>query len=328
MLVAAVFLQVPIALGLGGVLVLLEPPDLGLGRKAVPLVLVQPPPSPEPEEDEPEELDPELLEGQIVEIAPPEDPTPPEEADYLAEVDSSVVEETRTDRFEINPEVLAPRWSEEQRFEQEDLVDLNIEKESTGATVGVESFDPAKNGTLSSLPANWTLTNKDGLQDPVPAAHSEAFLSGAPQNDLLDEALGSEVALNARELVYAAYINRIRRLVNYYWRQNINNMPSSVRLTKARYRTVVKAVLDRDGALELIEITSSSGEDVVDDCLVRAFRLAGPFPNPPATLVKSDGRVYLPDFDFTYRLGQAQNQYQGVDPRAGVQFPGILKAPR
>lgn len=328
MLGVAVVMQLPIAVGLGGVLLLLEPPDLGLGRKAVPLVLVQPPPKPDAEEEEPEELDPELLDGQIVEIAPPEDQTVPEDADYLAEYDSTVVEETRTDRFEINPEVLAPSWSKEQRYEQEDLLDLNIEKESTGATVGVETFDPATNGTLSSMPAHWTLTNKDGLQDPVPTSHSESALSGAPQNDLLDEALGSEVALNARKLVYAAYINRIRRLVNYYWKQNISNMPPSVRLTKPRYRTVVKAVLDRDGALELIEITTPSGEPVVDDCLVRAFRLAGPFPNPPATLIKSDGRVYLPDFDFTYAPAQAQNQYQGVDPRAGIQFPGILKAPR
>jgi hypothetical protein len=28
------------------------------------------------------------------------------------------------------------------------------------------------------------------------------------------------------------------------------------------------------------------------------------------------------------QVGQAQANYQGIDPRSGVQFPGILKAPR
>ena len=38
--------------------------------------------------------------------------------------------------------------------------------------------------------------------------------------------------------------------------------------------------------------------------------------------------LYLDDFDFVVVLSQARNQYQGIDPRAGVQFPGILKSPR
>jgi hypothetical protein len=28
------------------------------------------------------------------------------------------------------------------------------------------------------------------------------------------------------------------------------------------------------------------------------------------------------------QYGQAQLDYSGIDPRAGVQFPGIIKAPR
>jgi hypothetical protein len=28
------------------------------------------------------------------------------------------------------------------------------------------------------------------------------------------------------------------------------------------------------------------------------------------------------------QLGRPQMQYQGIDPRAGVQFPGIMKSPR
>jgi hypothetical protein len=64
----------------------------------------------------------------------------------------------------------------------------------------------------------------------------------------------------------------------------------------------------------------------VDNCVVEAFRLAGPFPNPPEQLIGADGRAYLPDFGFTVEVGQARSPYMGVDPRSGVQFPGILKA--
>jgi TonB family protein len=87
-------------------------------------------------------------------------------------------------------------------------------------------------------------------------------------------------------------------------------------------------VLNGDGALETISITREAGISPLDEAVVQAFRIAGPFPNPPEQLIRKDGRIYLSDFEFTVRLGQAQMQYQGIDPRAGVQFPGIMKSPR
>ena len=44
--------------------------------------------------------------------------------------------------------------------------------------------------------------------------------------------------------------------------------------------------------------------------------------------IKKDGRVYLPDMGFEVQLGTARAHYQGIDPRAGVLFPGIQKSPR
>jgi TonB family protein len=291
----------------------------------VSLVILQPPPDEELDEPE-EEID--EPDGQLVELPPPEEAEEPPEAEYLSEYDITVEEETRTDAFKINPEVVAPEYSREEKLEQEDLVDLDIDKPSTGAQVGNDKFDPDRDGNLSSLPSPWATTNKDGLQDPVPASHTTSAISGAPQNDLLNERLGDRVSLNSKEYLYAAYLERIRRLVNFYWEQNIDNLPSSVQLIRSAYTTGVEVVLDADGALDVIEVVQASGTDELDDCVVRAFKLAGPFPNPPEGLVQKDGRVYLPDMSFTVRQGQARMQYQGVDPRAGVQFPGILKSPR
>jgi TonB family protein len=300
-------------------------PEQDFRARPVKLVLIEPPD--EKEEAEPEEEDPEF-EGQIVEVAPPEEEEKPEEADYLAEHDQVVEEETKTDKFKINPEILSKTYSREEQLKTEDLIDLNIEQQSTGAQVGNDRFDPDRDGTLASLPSKWTITNKEGIQDPTRASHAEAALSGAPQNDLLDERTSDEVNLNTKEYLYATYIKRIRRLVNFYWNQNLDNLPASVKFSKNQYHTVVNVILDSDGALEFIEVTTESGSDPLDEAVVSAFKLAGPFPNPPEGLISKDGRVYLPDMGFDVKLGQAQMRYQGIDPRAGVQFPGILKSPR
>lgn len=291
------------------------------------MVIVQLPEEDEEEEEEEEIKQPEL-EGQLVEVAPPEEEQPPEEADYVAEFNVTVPEETKTDLFKVNPEVVSPEFSEESKLEQADLMDVNVHKPSTGAQVGNNAFDPDRNGNLASLPSPWAVTNKDGLQDPVPSSHRAERVAGAPQNDLLDELSGDRVALNTKEYLYASYINRIRRLVNFYWEQNVDNLPHSVRLVRSAYTTTTSVVLDGDGALEIIEIVKASGSDELDDCVERAFKMAGPFPNPPAGLVEKDGRVYLPSMAFTVRQGQARMRYEGIDPRAGVQFPGILKSPR
>lgn len=290
----------------------------------------EPVPEPEPLPEEPEV--PKRLDedGQIVEIAPPLHPERPEKADYLAEYDQTVEKETRSERFKVNPDILAPRYSEEQKIEMagENVEDLDMTRPSTGATIGQDRFDPDKHGMLSSVPSKWKVTNRQGMQDPVPASALKSVLAGAPQNDLLAEQRGAEVALNTKEFMYASYLLRIRRLVNFYWDQNLDNLPSSVRLARPEYTTKVKAVLDGNGSLSSIKIEHESGSSELDDAVVRAFRVAGPYPNPPAGLIEPDGFVYLPDMGFTVKLGIAETRYDGVDPRAGVQFPGLLKSPR
>ncbi len=273
---------------------------------------------------------PDEIDGQLVEVAPPDREHHPTEADYLSEYDISVPEETRSERYAINPEVLAPSFSKEQKVKADQAEDVDATDPGLGAKVGsqVDRFDPERDGRLATLPSPFQRTNRDGNDKPVPASLADSFLAGAPQNDLLREKVGPRTQLNTKEYLYASYLNRIRRLVNFYWQQNLDNLPRSVRLSKPQYTTSVKSVLDADGSLEIVSIVSESGSSEIDDCVVRAFRVAGPYPNPPEGLVEKDGRVYLPGMSFTVELGIARAQYQGVDPRAGVQFPGILKAPR
>ena len=277
------------------------------------------------EQEEPKKPE---LNGQLVDIAPPKEEQIPDEADYLSDYNEVVAKETRPERYKVNPEILSRLYSDDEKMEMEDLVDLNVEKPSTGAQTGNERFDPDEHGTLAALPHPFAKTNKEGIADPVMSAHKSSERAGAPQNDWLEEERSQELALNSKEYLYNGYIQRIRRLVNFYWQQNLDNLPHSVRLSKSHYVTEVNAILDADGNLEIIEVVDESGSSELDDAVVRAFRLAGPFRNPPEGLIEKDGRVYLPYMDYRVNIGTARAHYQGIDPRAGVQFPGILKSPR
>lgn len=281
-----------------------------------------------PEEPEPEEPPEPELEGQLVDTPPPKEEERPTDYDFLAEHDRVVEKDTRDPRFRINPEVLAEQFHEDDELQFEDAVDLNVTDPSTGAQVGNDRFDPSRDGRLASIPSPFQLSNKDGLQKPVPASSRASQMAGAPNNDLLDVEISDRTQLSTRELIGAGYINRIRRLVNFYWKQNLDNMPQSVILARPRYTTGVDVVLDGYGALERIEVSMEAGADPLDRAVVDAFRVAGPFPNPPAELIARDGRVYLPNMQFTVELGRARAVYEGVDPRAGVRFPGLLNSPQ
>ena len=297
------------------------PPDYD--TMPVQLVVEVVPPE-EPEDPEPEERP----DGQLVDTPRPEKEERPEDADFLAEHDRTVEKDTRDPRYRVNPEVLAEQFNETDELQFEDAVDLNVTDPSTGAQVGNDRFDPDRDGRLAALPAPFQLTNKDGMQKPVPASSRASQMAGAPNNDLLDVEISDRTRLSTRELVGAGYINRIRRLVNFYWKQNIDNLPRSVILARPRYTTAVDVVLDSHGALEEIDITVEAGVPELDRAVTDAFRLAGPFPNPPPELIAKDGRIYLTGMYFTVELGRARAVFDGVDPRAGVRFPGLLNAPQ
>lgn len=263
--------------------------------------------------------------GQIVELAKPETEEKPLDSDYLAEEDHKTEEETASKNFTVNPEIIAPTYSEEQQVQYEDAIDVNATEHSSGAKVGNDKFKPTKDGRLFSFPSPYTKTNKDGLQKPTLAASTSEKLSGAPSNDLLNETQSDRTELNAQAYKYASYMNQIRRLVNFYWQQKLDGLTEP--LQKQEYTTVVAVQLDSKGTLTSIVITQSSGLKGVDECVTDAFVLAGPFPEPPALLVQNN-IVNLPDFGFTLNVSGPKLNYGGVDPRAGVRFPGILKAPR
>jgi hypothetical protein len=264
--------------------------------------------------------------GQIVDIADPEIEETPDKADYLANKARKTEKETKTEQFKINPDILSEEFTREEILKKEDLKEVQAEDHSSGAKVGNNQFRPDRDGVLASLPSKFRLTNKDGLQRPSLASSTMSQQAGAPNNDLLDEETAERLQLNAMAYPYAGYMNQIRRMVNFYWTQNLDNADGPFH--KVKYQTGVTVIITKDGLLKELKIVTESGAFELDKAVVDAFSDSSPFPRPPDALLKGRNDMRLPDFLFQVNLSSARQQYRGIDPRAGVQFPGMLKAPR
>ena len=88
-----------------------------------------------------------------MELAKPEDDSKPVEAEYLAEDDHRVEEETASKNFTVNPEIIAPTYSEEQQVQYEDALDVNATEHSLGTKVETSKFKPSRDAdTVLSSP--------------------------------------------------------------------------------------------------------------------------------------------------------------------------------
>ena len=280
------------------------------------------------EEEEEEEEEPEL-DRQLVDIPEPSVQEEPVEAEYMAEFARQVDEQTRSVDYRVNPTILADTFSEEEQMRESELDDLDVQEDSSGATPGLMEFDPRLNGnTAVAISSLYAQTNQLGQEAPALGGSQAQEHAGSPNNDRVLERPDKALKLNAEAYRWAAYINRIRRVVNFYWKQNLDNLPPSLSLYKPSYTTVVEVILNEQGAIQHIAITEESDSIALDRALINAFQKAGPFENPPTPLVQDDGTYALPTMAFTVETGPARIPYAAVDPRQGVQFPGLLKAPR
>jgi len=284
----------------------------------------------EPEE-EPEEPEAATPDGQIVEIAPPVDQRQPEKADYLAEYDSTVPEESVDRRYRLDRTVTAPSYSSDDAFELQEQVEASPSQLPTsGATAGRQIY---RNGNYSLFPdrqSPFDFSSKKGLDTPTTASHGATQLSGSPSNDHLPNVASADrTALNAHEFLYASFWNRVKQLVSFYADQTLANARPRVALRSPRYEMVLSGAIATDGRLLTIEIDKSSGVPEWDNAVKEAFRLAAPFPDPPEGAA-DPGTGYIPirRFGFTIILGGARAEMSGIDPRQGIEFPGLQTLPR
>src|SRR4029079_1208068 len=122
----------------------------------------------------------------------------------------------------------------------------------------------------------------------------EGALGGGSVDPLEDVENGDETALSSKRWVYASFFNRLKRQVAQNWDPvsvyRRRDPTGTVYGFKTRV-TEVRVSLSRKGELTKILVTTPSGVIELDDEAVRAFKSAGPFPNPPEGLVTKDNQI-------------------------------------
>lgn len=284
----------------------------------------------EEKEEEPEEnAEEEEPTGQIVEIAPPENQERPEEAEYRAEYNSTVEEETVDPRYRIDREVTAETYSADDAYEEAVEQPMDVPNPQVGATAGRPAV--FRNGNFSLFPdrqSEWNVADESGMTAPRASTSALDRYTGSPSNDLIEEAMAERTRLNATEDMYAAFWNRLKQLVSFYADQTLTNARPRTALTKARYDVHLKGLISPDGSLHAIKVEGSCGIPEFDEALVEAFELAAPFPDPPEGAVAADGFIHMDDFLFSIQITAARAEMSGIDPRSMIQFPGLQTVPR
>ena len=116
---------------------------------------------------------------------------------------------------------------------------------------------------------------------------------------------GEFTALNSKKWKYASFFNRMKRRVAQHWHPDKVYMrrdpTGKVYGVKDRV-TTLRVSLKPNGAIANIIVGRRSDIRFLDDEAIRAFREAGPFPNPPGGLVESSGLITF-SFGFHFQIG-------------------------
>ena len=115
----------------------------------------------------------------------------------------------------------------------------------------------------------------------------------ARSNDFIDDIpLGDITKLNTVRFKYYGFYHRIKKKLEQYWGLEVRQkakqfLKKGQRPIDTNSITSLSVVLDRKGNIVEITITSTSGIRELDEAAVESFNQAGPFPNPPAGMLKN-----------------------------------------
>jgi TonB family protein len=101
------------------------------------------------------------------------------------------------------------------------------------------------------------------------------------------------ISLDTDDKRYVTYAQAIKERIAGQWKY-----PQEARKKKLEGRLVALFSLDREGALTRMDITKSSGHEVLDREAERAVRSAAPFPPFPSTITVSRLNINV-SFDYT-----------------------------
>jgi TonB family protein len=246
------------------------------------------------EEEKKKEEESPTAPNQVVDSPGPPSETPPKEARYAAEHDTSTEHETHR------------RGAPEQRRPQPSQPGLLAMRAPTPrtpppGTAGRPGGPPTPSGQspeTESAPPPAVEGRPGGPPAPPPRPGAVALM---PSSETLSRALGagtsdylpdvdegSDTALNAKRWKFASFFNRVKEQIRQHWHaaQEYQKRDPTGTLYGGKVRfTVLRVALMPDGSLADVHLEKGSGVDFLDDVAMTAVKEAQPFPNPPQQLV-------------------------------------------
>ncbi len=109
-----------------------------------------------------------------------------------------------------------------------------------------------------------------------------------------DVARGRITSLNSKAFTYAAFYNRINKIIRFYWEPQ--KALSHIKWPGTTLKTRLRIVMKDNGDLISVDVIDPCGYPLIDAAAVRAVRKAAPFYNVPQALLNEKDQ-------FIYNLG-------------------------
>lgn len=138
---------------------------------------------------------------------------------------------------------------------------------------------------IHPLPTLEKIGSKTGVKNSKGLAQNNDFINDIP--------LGDTTYLNTVEYKYFGFYERIRKRLEIFWGQSIQQKAQSIfsrgrRLPASRnLLTSLVITINKKGVIEGIHVKGSSGYTELDNAAIESFNQAGPFPNPPSGMIKN-----------------------------------------
>ena len=108
---------------------------------------------------------------------------------------------------------------------------------------------------------------------------------------------GNQTALRSRKHPFARYIAQMHRKIHEAWAwgflEQLDTRGRNHPLNDYDLWTRVEVVLDRDGTIEKVTTVHFSGKMAFDAAAREIVFSAGPFPDPPQSIVSGNGKIYV-----------------------------------
>ncbi|MBC7692916.1 MAG: energy transducer TonB [Methylotenera sp.] len=128
---------------------------------------------------------------------------------------------------------------------------------------------------------------------------STSLASQAPKEYLKGFKESDQTLLNTKESVFFPYIQRIRDKLDVVWERTLQDRMKHFfnrggqLPTDQDHNTQLLVTLNHAGEVTRVQVVEGSGVRDLDSTAVDAFRMAGPFPNPPKGLLNAEGTVKI-----------------------------------